>query len=209
LARAAVVAVGRCAVRTKSSAVIALSIAVFLAAVAGGAGAGSGRLTRLRADLVLRPDVPRDQHPAVAPHGLYGAFDATYNPGTGRLGYGLRYKGLDGFAFRVEIRSRATGETYAVLCEPCQPALLPKPGHEGLPVSHLSGVVSIDPDTAFLITHERTFVEVDTTAYPSGEIGAPIFEVVPVARYAPPPPKSGYGSASPTGALTPETPRCC
>jgi hypothetical protein len=195
----------------KTKWIAALLLAIGLGAVAASAGAGSGRITTLTADLTLRPGVIRSNHPAVAPHGLYGALDATYNSGTARLAYTLDYKGLNGSATRVIVRSRATGATLAVLCNFCHPRPA-GPGHEGLPVSHLAGRVSVDPDVGFLITSARTFVEIDTTAYPSGEIGGPI---LPPPTYTNPVTRPGHYHGG-GGPFKPpptqggeQTERCC
>jgi hypothetical protein len=179
-----------------------LVTAVGVGSLAATAGAGRGRITPLTADLTLRPGVGRAGHPAVAPHALYGALDATYNSRAGTLAYTLDYKGLKGPAFRVTVRSRATGSTYAVLCDPCHPVVLAKRGHEGLPVDHLSGRLPVDDDVGFLITHARTFVEVDTTAYPSGEIGAPMLPPPPELPFTGPPATGGTYAPAPY-------PRCC
>jgi hypothetical protein len=177
------------------------SIALLVLAAAGvlslTAGAAPNRTT-LTADLRLRIGVGQAGHPAVVPQGLYGAFDGTYNAHTGTLGYSLRYKGLRGPAFRVVLRSRATGATFAVLCRPCNPVPTARPGHDEPPVSRISGSIPIDPDIGFLITHGRAFVQADTTAYPSGEIAGPVF------RKEPEPPSTGPGPIKVRG-----TPRCC
>ena len=161
------------------------------------AGAAPNRVARLAADLTLRPGVSQVGHPAVSPPTLYGALDGTYNVRAGTLAYSLRYKGLRGSAFRVAIRSRATGDTFAVLCSPCSPVKRATPAREGLPVSRISGSVRVEPDVGFLITHGRAFVEVDTTAYPSGEIGGPIRTKAPAF------PTNG------SGPIVTSEPRCC
>ena len=187
--------------KTKSIAALVLATAIGVGALASSAGAGRATFTTVVANLTLQPGVNRGAHHQVSPEDLYGAFAGTYNSGTGTFAWAVKYKGLNGTAFRVVVRSRATGATYAVLCSPCDVVRLPKPGDEGLPVYHLSGRQPIGPDTAFLITHARTFVEVDTTAYPSGEIGAPIYPLI----------RGGGGGSLPfTGPpRNGEFPRCC
>jgi hypothetical protein len=176
-----------------------ISIALLVLAAAGvlsfGAGAAPSRVTSITADLTLRTGVSQAGHPAVVPHGLYGAFDATYNARKGALVYSLRYKGLRGPAFRVALRSRATGATFAVLCSPCNPGPRARPGHEHPPVSGIAGSIRVDPDTGFLVTHGRAFVEADTTAYPSGEIAGPVSKKEPEPGPGPP--------------VVRGTPRCC
>ena len=169
-----------------------MSIALLVLAAVGAfslaAGAAPNRVAPLAANLALRLGVSQAGHPAVAPRGLYGAFDATYNARSGALVYTLEYKGLRGPAFRVAVRSRTTGAPFAVLCSPCNPVTRARRGNEGLPVSRISGSIRIDPDIGFLITHGRAFVEVDTTAYPSGEIGGPIYKTVPELPFTGPGP---------------------
>ena len=104
----------------------------------------------------------------------------------------MYYKALAGSAFRLQIRSRATGTVYATLCAACHSTPAGH-GREGLPVSHIGGRVTVDPDVGFLIAGGRTFLEIDTTAYPSGEIGGPLLP--------PPPATPGYAHG--------EAPRCC
>lgn len=174
---------------------LALSGTVAIAAVAGRAGA-SGLSQLLTADLVLRPGVSHVGHPAVVPHALYGALDAYYDPGTGRFAYVLDYKGLNGPVTRVALRSRATGATYLVLCAPCRPVLFPHASHEGSTVSKLAGVLKLNPDTGYLMDGDKTFIEVDTTARPGGEIGAPVI------LYVPPVVRKGH-------PVTKSEPRCC
>jgi CHRD domain-containing protein len=171
----------------RTSLTLLLLAAVGASALA--AGAAPSRVTRLRADLTLRPGVSRAGHPAVHPAAVYGALDGRYNDATSTFTYTLDYKGLQGTPFRVVIRSRTTGATYAVLCSPCSPVAAGRSG-DGLPVSKIAGSVTVDPDTGFLIAHGRTFVEIDTTAYPAGEIGGRIHKPLH------------------TGGIT-ETPRCC
>jgi hypothetical protein len=179
--------------RTSVALLVLAAVGVFSLA----AGAVPKRVTRLEANLTLRPGVSRVDHPAVAPHGLYGMLDGAYDVRTGTLRYTLRYKALRGSPFRVVVRSRATGATFAVLCSPCSPVPAGRSG-DRKPVSSLSGRVQVDPDAGFLITHDRSFVEVDTTAYPSGEIAGPIYEKVPQLPFTGPGPKP-----------VTETPRCC
>jgi hypothetical protein len=172
--------------KTKLLAVLVLSVAVILGAAAGGAGArSSGTVTKLQADLVLRSGVPRAGHPQVLEN-LYGGLDATWNSARSTFAYSLAWRGLRGTAFRVEIRSWSTGRTYAVLCAPCHAV----PDRSAVPVSRVHGLVRLDSDAGYLIANGRTFVEVDTTAYPAGEIGGPIH---PSVKY------KGYG----------DVPRCC
>jgi hypothetical protein len=145
-------------------------------------------VTKLQADLVLRPGVPKAGHPQVLEN-LYGGLDATWNSARSTLAYSLAWRGLRGTAFRVEIRSWSTGRTYAVLCAPCNPVT----DRSAVPVSRIHGLLRLDSDIGYLIAHGRTFVEVDTTAYPAGEIGGPIYQPPTFG------PGHGYG----------ETPRCC
>ena len=52
-----------------------------------------------------------------------------------------------------------------------------KPGggsRDGLPVSESQGTAVITRDVAYLMAGGYTFLELDTTAFPSGEIGGPI-----------------------------------
>lgn len=177
---------------------IALFVLAGVSSFALAAGAAPTRLTQLQADLTLRPGVGRAGHPAVRPAGLYGAFDGDYNSRTGSLDFSLEYKGLRGSVFRVVIRSRTTGATFAVLCSPCTAALRARAGNEGLPVHRIIGALRLDPDIAFLITHGRAFVEADTTTDPSGEIGGAIYVGPPELPF--------------TGPGTPRvqaSPRCC
>src|SRR4051794_19628381 len=135
--------------RTSSALLVLMAVGVFSLA----ASAAPNHVTRLEANLTLRPDVSRVGYPAVGPPNLYGALDGTYNVRTHVLAYSLEYKGLRGSAFRVVARSRATGATFAVLCSPCSPVMRARPGNEGLPVSRISGSAQLDPDIGFLITH--------------------------------------------------------
>jgi hypothetical protein len=163
-------------VKTKWLVPIAFSALVALAVLVGSAGASPRALfALLSSDLKLRPGVSQVGHPRVIPSGLYGAFDATYHPRTGKLSYDLRWKGLAGSGFRAVVRSRATGFTYAVLCSPCNSIVEADRSREGLPIHEVKGTVVISRDVAYLAVGTYTFVEVDTTAYPSGEIGAPIY----------------------------------
>ncbi|HEX3456096.1 MAG TPA: CHRD domain-containing protein [Gaiellaceae bacterium] len=167
---------------------LALAITV-LATLAAGAGAAPIRTT-IVADLAPRAGVAHQQG--------VGALDASYNRNTGRLTYSVKYKNLVGRAFRIVIRSRATGANYVVICDPCNPVYskartVTQDGATFFYPAywHVDGVQRVDPDIAFLMEASRTFVEVDTTAYPHGEIGGPTYE---------PPPSNG---------LPQETPRCC
>jgi hypothetical protein len=180
----------------KRKSIALLAVVAALGSLASTAGARSGSITFLSFDLTLRPGVSQAGHPAIAPRGFFGGGDATYNPGTSLFAYSLDYKGLAGSVLRVRIRSRATGAVYATVCDPCHPVSAGR-GHEGLPVSHLGGRVTVDPDAGFLIARGRTFLEVDTTAYPAGEIGGPIL----------PPPVFTHPVTKPGGVT--ETPRCC
>ena len=175
---------------SKSLAALLLGVLVVLAAAASTAGAGGGRITSLAALLTLRPGVSQGAHRRVE-EGVYGSLDGTFNSARSTVAYSLSYQGLNGFAFRVAVRSRATGRTLAVLCNSCHPLSIGR-GRSGLQVSHLGGVVRVDPDAGFLMTSGRAFVEVDTTAYPSGEIGGAIFQ----------PPVFGPNNPG-------ELPRCC
>jgi len=157
--------------KTKSLAVLVLSATVILGAAVGGAGARTSSVTKLQADLVFRPGVPRAGHPQVL-EGLYGGLDAAWNSARSTFAYSLAWRGLRGTAFRVEIRSRVTGRTYAVLCAPCNPVA----DRSAVPVSRIHGLLRLDPDIGYLIRSGRTFVEIDTTAYPAGEIGGPIYQ---------------------------------
>jgi hypothetical protein len=174
-----------------------MSIALLVLAAAGAlsltAGAAPNRVARLTADLELRIGVSPAAHRRVRPPRLYGAFDGTYSGYTGTLAYSLRYKALRGPAFRVLLRSRATGATFAVLCSPCSPVTMP--GHEDPPVSRIAGSIRLDPDIGFLITHGRAFVQADTTAYPTGEIAGPVYKE---------PSSTGPGPVVVQGS-----PRCC
>ncbi len=89
----------------------------------------------------------------------------------------MRWKSLRGSALRLLIRSRATGAVYAVLCGPCRygPAESGFDSRDGHPVTEAKGTVSITRDLAYLMVGGYTFLELDTTVFPSGEIGAPIY----------------------------------
>jgi hypothetical protein len=176
--------------KTKLLTVLVLVVTVALGAVAGGAGARTSKVTVLQADLTLSPGVPRAGHPA-APGGLYGGLDATYNSSRSTLAFNLAYRGLKGYVFRVVVQSNATRRTYAVLCTPCRSVVTRRAGR--LTVYGIKGVVKVDPDDGFLITSGRSSIVVLTSAYPTGEISAPV--------YVPPTPQPG---GPPT-----ETPRCC
>jgi hypothetical protein len=151
------------------------------ALLAGSAGAGAPQhasFADLTSDLTLRPGVARFAgHPRVNPPSLYGAFDATYYPRNGKLQYDMRWKALRGSAIRLVVRSRATGAVYAVVCGPCR--VTPgQSGHsslDGRPVSEAQGTARISRDVAYLMVGGYTFLELDTTVFPSGEIGAPIY----------------------------------
>jgi CHRD domain-containing protein len=173
--------------KTKLLGALVLAVIV-LGTLAAGAAAAPIR-TAIVADLQPRP--------GVAHHQGVGGLDASYNRNTGRLTYSIKYKNLVGRAFRIVIRSRATGANYVVICDPCNPvyskartvtdgsATLFYPAYW-----HVDGTQRVDPDIAYLMEASRTFVEVDTTAYPSGEIGG--ITGVPRAMQGPG-----------------ETPRCC
>jgi hypothetical protein len=172
--------------KRKSIAAVSIAVLVMVTMLVSSAGAG-GRFALLRADLTLRPGVSRSAHHRV-PEGEYGSFDGTFNRIRSTVGYSIDYEGLNGSVFRVAIRSQATGKTLAVLCNGCHSVSAGR-GRSGLQISQLGGVVHVDPDVGFLIAHDRTFVELDSTAYPSGEIGGPLSRKV----------FHGYT----------ETPRCC
>ena len=53
-------------------------------------------------------------------------------------------------------------------------------------MSVVSGAAALNPDAGYLMTGNRTFVEVDTTAYPRGEIGGQIFAFRPPATRSEP-----------------------
>jgi hypothetical protein len=178
--------------KTKPVAGLAL-VVVVLGTLAAGAGAAR-RVTAIAADLMPRPGVAHHRG-----DGFYGALDASYNRNTGRLTYSVKYKNLFGSAIRIVVRSRATGADYVVLCDPCNPVFSrARTVNDGSVTLfhpaywHVEGVLRVDPDIAFLMESSRTFVEVDTTAYPSGEIGGTTYVPVPLAP----------GSVA-------ETPRCC
>jgi hypothetical protein len=176
--------------KTKSIATLSV-VAIVLAGVASSAQAGGGRISPVSGYLTLRPGVSKAGHPHIGSP-AYGAAGAAYNSTTSQLTYSVSYKALAGSAFRLQIRSRATGRVYATLCAACHSTPAGH-GREGLPVSHIGGQVTVDPDVGFLIASGRTFLEIDTTAYPSGEIGGPLLP--------PPPVTPGYAHG--------ETPRCC
>jgi hypothetical protein len=176
--------------KTKSLVLLVVAVGTALGILAAGAGASRpAGFFYVTTDLTLRPGVSRSGRPSIRPPGLYGAFDGTYTVRSSRLVYRLEFKGLAGSAFRVVVRSRATGARYAVLCGPCNVRLRAQRGNEGLPVSVVSGTVTMNPDVGYLMDGNRTFVEVDTTAYPAGEIGGQIIGFRPPA--------------------TRSTPRCC
>jgi hypothetical protein len=162
-------------VKTKLLVLVAFAALVSLGLQAGSAGAQHAVFALFSSDPVLRPGVAQAaEHPRVNPPGLYGAFDATYYPRTGKLRYDMRWKALRGLAIRLAIRSRETGAVYAVLCAPCRVT----PGQSSrdrFPVSEAQGTASISRDVAYLMAGGYTFLELDTTAFPSGEIGAPIY----------------------------------
>ncbi len=173
--------------KTKLLGGLVLSVLV-LATLAAGAGAAPIRTT-IVADLAPRPGVHHQQG--------VGALDASYNRNTGRLTYSVKYKNVAGRAFRIVIRSRATGANDVVICDPCNPVYskartVTQDGATFFYPAYwyVDGAQRVDPDIAFLMEASRTFVEVDTTAYPSGEIGG----ITGV-----PGPQRGPG----------ETPRCC
>jgi len=167
--------------KTKLVLLLAFSGLVTSAVSAGSAGAGGGQhavFADLSSDLTLRPGVARfGGHPRVNPSGLYGAFDATYYPRNGKLQYDMRWKALRGSAIRLVVRSRATGGLYAVICGPCRvtPAQSGRGSRDGRPVSEAQGTARISRDVAYLMVGGYTFLELDTTVFPSGEIGAPIY----------------------------------
>src|SRR5262245_51595920 len=163
--------------KTKLFLPIAAAALVALGAPTGTAVGASPRalFAKLTSDLRLRPGVSRAGHPRVNPPGLYGAFDAVYDRRSGKVRYALRWKGLVGSGFRAVIRSRATGAAYAVLCSPCRAQVKAVRSGEGLPIYEARGAVTVSRDVAYLLVGTHTFLEVDTTAYPSGEIGAPVF----------------------------------
>ena len=158
---------------------VALAALVGLGVLVGSAGAGQhADFADITSDLTLRPGVAHfGGHPRVNPAGLYGAFDATYVPRTGKFRYFMRWKALRGSALRLLVRSRQTGAVYAVLCGPCRygPAESGFDSRDGHPVTETKGTVTISRDLAYLMVGGYTFLELDTTAFPSGEIGAPIY----------------------------------
>ena len=161
--------------------VVAFAALVGLGVLAGSAGAmlhERALFALYQSDPTLRPGVGRaGGHPRVNPPGLYGAFDATYYPRTGKLQYDMRWKALRGSAIRLVVRSRESGAVYAVLCGPCRvtPAQSGHASRDGRPVSEAQGTALISRDVAYLMAGGYTFLELDTTAFPSGEIGAPIY----------------------------------
>lgn len=182
--------------KPKLAPLVLFAVLVALAVRVGSAGAQHASFALFSSDLVLRPGVSQaGGHPRVNPPGLYGAFDATYQPRTGKVQYDMRWKALRGSAIRLLVRSRDTGATYAVLCGPCR--LTPgQSGHEsrdGFRVSETQGTASITRDVAYLMAGGYTFLELDTTAFPAGEIGAPIY-----GRFV-----------YPGQPLVKGTPRCC
>ena len=164
--------------KTKLVLLVAFGALVASAVLVGSAGASQHALLALyQSDLRLRPGVAAaGGHPRVNPPGLYGALDATYYPRTGKLQYDMRWKALRGLAIRLVIRSRETGATYAVLCGPCRVATggSGRESLDGHNVSESQGTAHISRDVAYLMVGGYTFLELDTTAFPSGEIGAPI-----------------------------------
>jgi hypothetical protein len=166
-------------VKTKLAVLLAFAGLVTPAVLAGGAGAGQhASFADLTSDLTLRPGVARfGGHPRVNPTGLYGAFDATYYPRNGKLQYVMRWKALRGSALRLVVRSRETGAVYAVLCGPCRfgSAESGYGSRDGRPVTEAKGTTRITRDLAYLMVGGYTFLELDTTVFPSGEIGAPIY----------------------------------
>lgn len=165
----------------KKNLVVAVAFAalVGLGVLAGSAGASPHALLALyQSDPTLRPGVARfGGHPRVDPPGLYGAFDATYYPRTGKLQYDMRWKALRGAAIRLTVRSRQTGAVYAVLCGPCRvtPGQSGRESRDRFRVSEAQGTAPISRDVAYLMAGGYTFLELDTTVFPSGEIGAPIY----------------------------------
>lgn len=158
---------------------LAFGALVASAALAGSAGASPrASFALFQSDPTLRPGVARfGGHPRVNPSGRYGAFDATYYPRTEKIQYDMRWKALRGEAIRLVIRSRETGATYAVLCGPCRvtPGVNGRISIDGFRVSETQGTARLSRDVAYLMAGGYTFLELDTTFFPSGEIGAPIF----------------------------------
>jgi hypothetical protein len=164
-------------VKTKLLVVVSFAVLVLLAVQAGSAGAQHAVFALYSSDLTLRPGVAQaGGHPRVNPPGLYGAFDATYYPRSGKLQYDIRWKALEGFGFRVVIRSRETGATYAVLCARCNVRSRGTANTlDSRKASGVQGTAVISRDVAYLMAGGYTFVQVDTTAFPSGEIGGPVY----------------------------------
>ena len=158
---------------------VALAALVASAVVVGNAVASQHASYALFvSDPTLRPGVAHfGGHPRVNPPGRYGALDATYYPRTGKLQYDMRWKALRGDAIRLVVRSRETGATYAVLCGPCRvtPGQSGRESLDGFKVSEVQGTALISRDVAYLMVGGYTFLELDTTFFPSGEIGGPIY----------------------------------
>lgn len=162
--------------KTKLVVVVVFAALAALAVQVGSAGAQHAVFALYTAQGFLRPGVSQaGEHPRVNPPGLYGAFDATYYPRTGKLQYDMRWKALRGSAIRLVIRSRQTGAVYAVLCGPCHVTSRGTTGtQDGRQVSGVKGTAPITRDAAYLMAGGYTFVELDTTAFPSGEVGGPV-----------------------------------
>jgi len=157
---------------------VAFAALVALAVLVGSAGASShASFALISADFTLRPGVARaGGHPRVNPPGLYGAIDSTYYPRTGKIQYDMRWKGLRGSAIRLVVRSRDTGATYATLCSPCRVTSASRNrSRDALLVSESQGTAVITRDVAYLMVGGYAFLELDTTALPSGEIGGPTY----------------------------------
>jgi len=164
-------------VKTKLALLVAFGALVALAVQVSTAGAQHALFALFTAQGYLRPGVSQaGGHPRVNPPGLYGAFDATYYPRTGKLQYDMRWKALRGSAIRLVVRSRETGAVYAVLCGPCDVTSRGTTGtQDARHVSGARGTAPITRDVAYLMAGGYTFVELDTTAFPSGEVGGPIY----------------------------------
>ena len=165
--------------KSKLVVLVAFGALVASALLVGSAGASPHALFAIfQSDPTLRPGVAHfGGHPRVNPPGLYGAFDATYYPRTGKIQYDMRWKALRGFGFRLAVRSRQTGATYAVLCDPCRVTAggSGRESRDGFKVSEAQGTTPISRDVAYLMAGGYTFLELDTTVFPTGEIGAPIY----------------------------------
>jgi hypothetical protein len=85
----------------------------------------------------------------------------------------MRWKALRGSAIRLVVRSRETGAVYATLCGPCRvtPDRFGRVSIDGFRVSEAHGTALISRDVAYLMAGGYTFLELDTTVFPSGEIG--------------------------------------